>query len=349
MSLTIAQSFDPKRNSLNLLRLCLAVSVIFWHAFPLGGRAASQQVASGLGGIGVDGFFAISGFLITASWLSQPQAGRFLWHRALRILPGLWACVLFTSLVAGPLISDSRAYWAAAEPLRYAVLNGALLTGSQLGINGTPTDVPYPAIWNGSLYTLTWEALCYLAVLTLGLLGVLRRRRLLVLIGFVAIWALSIGVDFLSVELPDAPYKAMRFALMFSAGMVLRLYANRIPYGRLPALAAVAALGTGLAIGHHRPIAAFAIAYLALWVAIAVDSHGFAKRRDLSYGVYLYGFVVQQVLAHFGLHRQGYVVYVAASLATTFVLAWFSFSLVERPAMRLKNRPSVLALSAHGR
>src|SRR5271156_6089014 len=81
----LGQEFDPRRNALNALRLALAVSVILWHSYPLTGHvipwAALRQL---LGHVGVDGFFAISGFLITSSWLRDPRARDYFVARGLR-------------------------------------------------------------------------------------------------------------------------------------------------------------------------------------------------------------------------------------------------------------------------
>lgn len=69
----LGQVFDPRRNALNAWRLALAGEVIFWHTYPLRGQLPSvRAVLQLLLCVGVDGFFAISGFLITASWISNP-------------------------------------------------------------------------------------------------------------------------------------------------------------------------------------------------------------------------------------------------------------------------------------
>lgn len=85
----LSQVFDRRANGLNLLRLLLAAGVIVWHSFPLTGHDVGWGPARQfLSSISVDGFFAISGFLITGSWLTRPKLLSFLRARALRILPG---------------------------------------------------------------------------------------------------------------------------------------------------------------------------------------------------------------------------------------------------------------------
>src|SRR4051794_3232377 len=84
-----------------------AFFVLLSHTYPLGyGRAdPGDGVTNGqaeLGAIGITGFFVISGFLITRSGL-RFGLGRFLWHRALRILPGLWVCLVVTAFLIAPV------------------------------------------------------------------------------------------------------------------------------------------------------------------------------------------------------------------------------------------------------
>lgn len=103
-SRTLGAEFDPRNNALNAWRLTLATGVILWHSWPLTGRDVSfaplrQLLADGW----VDGFFAISGFLITWSWFRHPRARDYFFARGVRILPGLWACLTATAFVIAPI------------------------------------------------------------------------------------------------------------------------------------------------------------------------------------------------------------------------------------------------------
>src|SRR5690242_14199417 len=90
---TLDVAFDPKNNSIGFLRFFLASLVIVYHSYVLGGygeewllRHTGGQTNSG--GVAVLGFFALSGFLVTASFVRGKSVFRFLWHRILRIMPG---------------------------------------------------------------------------------------------------------------------------------------------------------------------------------------------------------------------------------------------------------------------
>src|SRR6476620_3295224 len=59
---------DARNNSLNLIRLVLALLVLVAHSYPLAGAGDGSVVrGESLGGWAVFGFFAISGYLISAS------------------------------------------------------------------------------------------------------------------------------------------------------------------------------------------------------------------------------------------------------------------------------------------
>ena len=60
-------------------------------------------------------------------------------------------------------------------------------------------------------------------------------------------------------------------------------------------------------------------------------------RNDISYGVYIYAFPVQQMLALSGGHALGVLGFAAVSTALTVPLAWVSWKLVEEPAMKLRR------------
>ena len=65
------------------------------------------------------------------------------------------------------------------SPWTYLARN-ALLQMNQHGVRSFFASVPYPSYFNGSLWTLQYEFLCYLSVAGLGIVAVLRRVPLIV-------------------------------------------------------------------------------------------------------------------------------------------------------------------------
>ncbi|GAB3920809.1 acyltransferase [Microlunatus endophyticus] len=335
---TLGTVFDRRQNGLNLLRLILAAGVIVWHAFPLSGHTLGFAPASQLlGNVSVDGFFAISGFLITGSWLSRPRLLSFLRARALRLLPGFYVCLLFTALVLAPvMVTLTGGSLRLADELAYMRANG-LLWVTRYDISGIPTGVPYEHVWNGSIWTLAWEAICYLGVAVLGLIGLIRRVPVVIaLFGAVLLLALArdLGVVHHQTYLIGT---GARFALMFLAGTLIQLLAPRIPV--TPLLSAVAALLVAVAafLPDYRLLAAIPLAYLLIVIGAAIRSPKLQLRNDISYGVYVYAFPVQQSLAMLGAWKLGVPVFALLGILMTAPFAAASWFGVERHALRLKS------------
>jgi peptidoglycan/LPS O-acetylase OafA/YrhL len=368
---TLADRFDARANSIGLLRMALAFAVLVAHCWPLAlgrpmlGSGETMRQAD-VGKLAVYGFFVLSGFLITSSAL-RFSAPRYLWHRALRILPALWVCLLVTALVVAPAIAYYErgtldGFWGHPQgPLQYLRANW-LFAMDQWTISGILRDVPYgrgiesggPV--NGSLWTLRYEVLCYFMLAALAATAVLARARGAMVLLLLGVYGVVVE-DFVRgdglVVLPAkhgvlGPYPVVGtfekhlviyLTFAFLLGAVAKLYAHRVPMtGWLAALAAVGVAVTARVGGFYVlgvPLLAFLLLYLA--VGLPRWLHPIGRKRDYSYGVYIYAFPVQQVVALLIGVRYGFVTYLVVSSAGTLVLAALSWHLVERPAMSLKD------------
>jgi peptidoglycan/LPS O-acetylase OafA/YrhL len=122
----------------------------------------------------------------------------------------------------------------------------------------------------------------------------------------------------------------------------LYLLRDRIPMSRALAGVAVALVVGGVAATpSYRLAAAPAIAYLCLYVGIELGRFSrLVLRHDLSYGVYIYAFPIQQALLLWGFGSIGWAAFTGLSIVCTLPLAAASWFAVERPAQRLR-RPVV--------
>ncbi|MGH1524304.1 acyltransferase family protein [Leifsonia sp. L25] len=338
--LTLSGVFDPKLNALNTIRLVLAVSVIVWHSFPLTGAARpAAPVTQLLGDGGVDGFFAISGFLIVSSWMRRPQWWPYLKARFLRILPAFWVCLIVTAAVIAPvgigLAGQSLPDGYALDALAYVGKNAALVI-NEYGIGGTPTGVPYPVVWNGSLWTLGWEFLCYLAVLGLGVTKLLKFRATIPAL-FVGCLVVTVLAD---TNLTHNYYlvNGSRFGLMFAAGALIYQLRHRLPTRAVDLVLCAAIVGGASLLPDYRVAAALPLAYLLIASGAVLRVRALRLRNDISYGTYIYAFPLQQVLASAGLYSLGVPLFAALAIPLTFLVATASWFAVEKPAMRLRNR-----------
>ncbi|MDG6104587.1 acyltransferase [Dactylosporangium aurantiacum] len=356
----MADRYSPRANALGFLRLCLALAVLVGHSWPLGAGRPTPGLGvthgqADLGALAVDGFFVLSGFLVTAS-AARLGSVRFAWHRFLRIFPGLWACLLVTAGCAG---------WFASLPQALAFARGNALGQPHVwGIGTLFGDNPYArltgggSVVNGSLWSLSFELFWYGVLTALTACGVIRRCPRLVLLLTAGAYAVLLS-DFLH-QLPSTPYTVPQprgtfgpiplfgalntqtlvyLGFLFLLGASAQLYQHRVPaHPALAALAALILVGT-LRLGAFHVLGYPAFAYLLLWAACSLPpwSHRIGRARDYSYGIYIYAFPTQQTLAALGVQHWGLPCYIAASALATTALAAASWHLVERPALRLKD------------
>mgnify|MGYP001038195329 CR=1 FL=1 len=292
----------PARNNFDALRLMGALLVLISHQFALSGRGEPMLVGDhSFGNLGVLIFFSISGYLVTASWLKDPNVFRFCMRRTLRMLPAL--CV--------------------SIPLTLAVI-------AALGMTGFPDNPRHRT--NGSLWTIKYEVCCYALLL---LAGVATRRPSLVLAtGIFCCFVLSgaqVGTSFLA-----------DFGLFFAAGSLLR--ACPILRQTLPCLMCLMAGCALIRIDQTK----LGLAFIVPPLTIAIGLRSWAGMRDisrfgdLSYGIYIYAWPVQQIGVALMGRRTPYLQLLSITIPATFALAAASWHLVEKKALRFKpdRRPA---------
>ena len=286
---TIAESgvLAKGGNSFGFLRLAFAASVIASHTYLIGnlGKEPLFALSHGritLGSVAVWGFFGLSGALVG---LSAERAGTttYLWHRARRILPAYWVCIVVSAFGFGALIARLQHLPLAtlAEPAnvsaRTFVVNNAWLGYQQAPVGGVLSRLPYTFAINGSLWSLAYEAACYLILLAFVQGWIASHKRDLV-IG--AALALSVVLAFSAATHYAFPFAtpvaslvqvpllgpldpALLFPLwsVFLTGTCLALWRDRIPLS--PVLTAVAALACAISIpfGWFVPAGALAMPY----------------------------------------------------------------------------------------
>jgi peptidoglycan/LPS O-acetylase OafA/YrhL len=268
----------------------------------------------------------------------------YLAKRALRIFPALVVLVVLTVFVVGALATTVSLadYFGSAETWRY-LANVSLLVSYDLPglFAGNPLHVV-----NGALWSLGPEFLCYLAVLGLGLL--LRRRRLLAACLLAAVF---VGVAFIPVQPLGEIASAMAF---FGVGAVIAAVAR----GRRLPLLPVAVLIPGWLIASwllpiDSQLGQMKLAWLFLpYIVIALGQAStpvvrrLSRFGDISYGMYLWGFLVQQLVVQVA-GALPLPLDIAVVVVVTATIGFASWHLVEKRALALKpsaRRPAGDAL-----
>jgi len=322
------------------LRLIGSLSVLFSHSYLIAQDSEAseplQMLLAGekniLGLYGVFMFFILSGFLLSRSLNRHASIPRFLIHRLLRLVPGFVVCILITVWIIAPLCSRDGPITYFSSGVWWPYIQGCLRTLNDAPLPGLFNYTSSVAqVMNGSLWSLSLEVLCYGLLLALWVL--------LPCPGWVALAWGGLGAFILIDPERAASLPVITYPLpYFAAGVVVWWLVHHLGMSRPIAYLCLAGLAAGLLLGFpHLAFASFgAYGVIALGCRFPLLDPWIARVGDLSYGIYLYGWPIQQVLRQWLDLRQPLVMF-ALSTAITGLLALASFHWVERPALGLRT------------
>tara|TARA_Y100000385_G_scaffold279329_1_gene328864 strand:- start:472 stop:1515 length:1044 start_codon:yes stop_codon:yes gene_type:complete len=319
----------------------LAWAVLYGHSFvtqPFTGiQDPLKEVFQGstwIGAIAVNGFFAISGFLVAASLIKRGIVDYFI-SRILRIFPALTVCVLISVFILGPSLTTLSVgdYFSHSKTWDY--LGNALgILKMEWVLPGVFTENARPSA-NGSLWTLTVETRCYLLLGALAFFG-FRTNKLMGNMLMLMIVAVGL-ISFETIPLVGAIPKWSRPALYFAIGVLLYLNRHNV---LLDYRIAVIAIVLGyLSFGESWFQFVFPPALIYLIFYLAYNSRPLSTDAvvgDISYGIYIYAWPVQQLVAQTFPTQTPYFNMAAASLIV-IPLAWLSWHGIEKRMLNAKR------------
>ena len=324
-------------NALNFLRLVFATTVLFAYSWAFGRfgvdpLGAQLSLIGDAAGNAVNGFFAISGFLITGSWLSGRGADSYLRARVARIWPAFGVAFVVSALIAALAAGGDWLSYLRSIPKQSWFVGIFTLDPFELERALSFAHNPYPHTVNGPMWTIRIEFCCYIAVALAGSVGVFRRRWLVALFTAFAICLAAYEEKFV----PGAWQHWPRFASFFAAGTLLYLFRQHVPKSGLLALACVGFLFTSRYVSPYFTVP-LAGTYLVFYAAYAAPHwlKQIGAKNDISYGVYLYGGVLQQLYFSYAvkgaLPMNPWACFLAV-LPLCVALGWLSWLYVEKPA-----------------
>lgn len=344
----IKDACDGRKNNFDFIRFIAASMVIYSHAFPLTRGNAGEllnDISNGawsFGSLAVAVFFIISGFLISQSYCKKNSPIFFVEARVLRIFPGLIVVILLSVFVLGPIYTTIPLSEYFKSSITWTYLKSIFLYPIYWNLPGVFENNFFSPSVNGSLWTIPFEVFFYGVVLFLGILGILREKKIS-LLGFLCFSILSafqvqifpVDGHFLSFSL----YSMIELGLYFFAGMTFFAYRDVIVLDRHYAMMSLSFLMICILLGSYAiPFSIFG-GYLIMYIAFSekVKLNSFSKHGDFSYGIYIYGFPVQQaVTASFGGAMNPYL-NMAISYPVTMLFAALSWFLIESPCIKQKK------------
>jgi peptidoglycan/LPS O-acetylase OafA/YrhL len=327
-----------KANQINLARLLLAVLVIFSHSYTLTGVGDAEPLSvfshgqMWLGSVAVSLFFVISGFLILRSWLSS-EMREYFQRRILRIYPGFIVAMIVSAALAAAASTSILEYW------RELPHKGFLFSLFSLhyGVMDVPTcsfpGIPFHAV-NGSLWTIPIEFGAYVFIAVYGVFGLYKYRWFAVVVVF-AILANYEHKVFKGMN----PNAVWGLACSFAFGSALYLFRDVVPRSRVLAIICATATVFGMLKSPWLDaVFPFTMTYLTFYLILRKVHPRLAwtNRIDLSYGTYLYAFVIQQSLVYWAHVKQPILLFFLAA-PVTLLFASLSWFLIEKRCLGLKK------------
>jgi len=341
----LADVTQGRANNFQLLRFVAATGVIVFHCYALTNRFGDEPLMRlmpqlNFGLLGVETFFAISGFLVTKSWLERAKFAPFALARVLRIYPALTCAILVSiALAAWSSTVPLSPFLADAQTLAYAWKN-ALAWNTEFLLPGAFANNPYPYATNGSLWTLSVELRLYIAVAIAGAAGLLRQR-----------WTATLAIALASALLfavPEClgalgiPKMGGNLAWFFAIGSLAYVWRDSIRLTLLAALVCLLMIGWDPAGLARRALFGPLLAYLVLVAAYhpRLQWPSFNRWGDYSYGLYIFSFPIQQTLIRLGPAPQPIapLALFAIAFPLTLAVAAVSWHVVEKPALAQKAR-----------
>lgn len=334
-----------KKNNFNILRLIFSSFVIISHSYPLTGneeffhKYSNHQVD--LGSLSVNIFFIISGFLIFNSLFHSKSILNYLWKRTLRLFPALFIMLIITMVII-LFVNTSHNIFEQRDFYTY-LPNNLSLYNVQYAITGVFENNPYPKSINGSLWSLRYEFTMYLLILPFFCIKKFKRTTLFILI------IIFCASSFCHLLRPNFLKNILGF-----------LYLNSIHFYRLLTFFIMGAILSFVNISRIRNNFLIIIIAALLIISIYLNVYKYSslillpviiiliglsynklswnltnKTGDLSYGIYIYGFLIQQTLMNF--YKLDPLELMFFSFLIAIPVSYLSWGWVEKKSLKYKN------------
>ncbi len=348
-----AQLQNPRENNFNLIRFFAALMVIYGHMTHIMGLPLVLVMGQSVSTIGVQTIFLISGYLITKSYFNDSHFGRYMIRRCFRIFPALIVLSLVTVFVVGPILTTLPISQYFSNPATYQYLKNSILY-PVYALPGVLQNATYPNAVNGSLWSMPVEFTLYLLLVVLVLLF---RRLHILKQGIFASTAIFGILYFLrAIFFPQAA--AVFFGTNWLAAFTL------VPFFFLGSsfvflenkkflnlqLATVLFVGAYIVCNACAPhlqegvsiaLSLFILPYFVFSISFAPNPtfQNVFSKCDFSYGIYLYGFMIQQILWNilqpYGLSLNEMALLCCAGAFLCAIPSWY---LIEKPMQELGKK-----------
>jgi peptidoglycan/LPS O-acetylase OafA/YrhL len=333
--ITLDSILRKSNNNFDLIRLTASLMVIFGHSFELFDDSIYHDpikailITDSPGNLAVCIFFFLSGIFITSSFVTKKNHFSFVIRRVSRIWPGLIICTLITVFPIGVFLTSLtiKEYFTNRETWLFLINNLFLFNITSRHLPGVFSTNHYPQGVNGSLWTLPLEVKCYCIVFFGGLLGLFTKRiYMLCIFMIILLLVLTNHGQFLS-------FVGLNATLFFLAGSVCYMYKQFIFIDKRIGLAMIVVCFFIYSTPIFMPFFYVTLIYIMLVLGASKTLIKIKLPGDYSYGIYIYGFVLQQVIAHFLPNISPYKSLIF-TLPIIILMAILSWHFIENPSIK---------------
>lgn len=331
---------DNRPSGFDYMRIILALGVIVWHSGLLSyGENATYGTMYNLlfpfAMLIVPMFFSLSGFLVAGSFERNRSLVTFLGLRVFRILPALSVEVLLSALILGPLLTTlPLAEYFADHRFHLYFLN--MIGEIHYYLPGVFEQNPFDRV-NGQLWTVPYELICYVVLAALAVLGVYKRRQWL---GYAMLLCYGLQILNTVFRARDTVGSATGsiVVMSFVAGLLIYRYRDKIKWSLGQFLVWGAVSLALVAVPNGMRFAMLPIAYITVYLGLMNPPRNkLVLSGDYSYGLYLYGFPIQQAFVAISPVFMVWYWNLAASIPAAILIAVFSWWVIEKPVMSRRD------------
>lgn len=336
-----------QENNFGSMRLAAASLVVFGHSYGLLAQHVPSWFGVHVNAFAVRVFFVVSGYLVCESWNRDPSLRRYLLRRSLRILPGLAVAVALSASVLGPLLTERSLDGYFGDP-QFAQYFWNIALAPCFYLPGVFLHNPLHGVVNGSVWTLPAEFAMYLLLPLCGTAASPLCRRLLLPAALIGLGLAGYFFALRPAEMQPAVWgtsvpQFLRWVPYFLAGAAVRVWRLERFLNLHAAMMALALTACASdSAGLREALLLLLTPYVVLAFCLAPPPPSllerFSRDTDISYGVYLYSFPVQQALIAWLGPRFHPLGLAAVALPLSWLCGFASWHIVEKRALRLKPR-----------
>jgi peptidoglycan/LPS O-acetylase OafA/YrhL len=338
-------------NNFHFVRLIASMMVLFSHSFYLFSLTSIDPIHKltdgrfTFGNVGVYIFLIVSGYLITSSLLKSTNVLDFIWKRFLRVFPAMWVMILISVFFIAPLITRVSLIDYFKDGLNYTFLKNLFLYLPNN--NKIPTvfvDNPI-GTFNGSLWTIGYEVFFYVLLLFLFRNKMTNVRYLLLFQWIIFLLVQLYLGDSISTYSYSTPFLLnlniehfFRLFIYFESGVLLYLF-NEVIFKRKTMLVYLFVCIVVFSLfGITNLFIEIILPPTIIFFAISNSVFSFVEKLgDLSYGMYLYGYIVQQYIVSLKISFLNEYSLFLFSLIVSSLIAFVSWNLIEKRFLGFKN------------